>query len=97
MLGLPAGLNIAQAFQQSRDHGLEHIGEIASAWAPRLNLSTSLIAEYLTDNVDYSLDLENLEGLNLFYRYGAEAGVFERTPELDFLDLPSAIQPYIAK
>ncbi len=90
-------LNIAEAFQQSRDHGLQHIGEIASAWAPRLGLSASLIAEYLTENVDYSLDLENLEGLNLFYRYGAEIGVFERRPELDFLDLPSAIQPHLAK
>ncbi|MGC2697537.1 MAG: menaquinone biosynthesis protein [Candidatus Angelobacter sp.] len=80
--------NIAQVFQQSRDNGLQHIPEIASAWASRLNLSAKLISEYLTDNVDYSLDAENLEGLRLFYRYGAEIGVFSHQPELDFLDQP---------
>lgn len=80
--------NIAQVFQQSRDSGTGHIPEIASAWAPRLNLSSKLIAEYLTDNVDYSLDAENLEGLRLFYRYGAECGVFASVPALAFLKQP---------
>jgi chorismate dehydratase len=80
--------SIAQVFQQSRDNGIRHIPEIASAWAPKLDLSTKLIAEYLTDNVDYSLDSENLDGLRLFYRYGAECGVFENVPELAFLKQP---------
>ena len=31
-----AGTDIAQVFQQSRDHGLNHIPEIASAWEPGL-------------------------------------------------------------
>jgi chorismate dehydratase len=83
--GAPAELNIARAFQQSRDHGLEHIAEIAAAWASRLGLSTQLISDYLTENVDYSLDRENLEGLRLFFRYGREIGVFPSTPELEFL------------
>jgi chorismate dehydratase len=78
-------LNIAQVFQQSRDHGLEHIPEIAAAWAPKLELSAQLISDYLTENVDYSLDPENLEGLRLFYRYGQELGIFTRTPEPEFL------------
>jgi chorismate dehydratase len=89
-------VNIAQAFQQSRDHGLQHIPEISAAWAPRLNLPARLISEYLTTNVDYSLDAENLEGLRLFYRYGVEVGVFTRLPELEFLEQPvvnSAMRP----
>lgn len=81
-------LNVAQAFQQSRDHGVEHIAEIAAAWAPRLGLSATLVTEYLTDNVDYSLDAENLEGLRLFFRYGAECGIFPGIPELEFLEQP---------
>ena len=80
---------IAQVFQQSRDNGIRHIPEIASAWAPKLDLSVKLIAEYLTDNVDYSLDAENLDGLRLFYRYGAECGVFKSVPELAFLKQPN--------
>jgi chorismate dehydratase len=85
---------IAQVFQQSRDHGLKHIPEIAETWAPRLGLSAKLIAEYLTENVDYSLDAENLEGLRLFYRYGLECDVFSSIPELSFLEQPNlARQP----
>jgi chorismate dehydratase len=78
-------LSIARVFQQSRDNGLKHIPEIASAWAPKLALSAGLITEYLTENVDYFLDQENLEGLRLFFRYGAEIGIFPRAPELEFL------------
>jgi chorismate dehydratase len=83
-----AACNIAQVFQQSRDNGLKHIPEIASAWAPKLGLSAKLIAEYLTENVDYSLDADNLEGLRLFYRYGVEYGVFAGVPNLAFLEQP---------
>lgn len=83
--GQPPELNIAQVFQQSRDHGLKHIPEIAAAWAPRLGLSTKLVSEYLTENVDYSLDQENLEGLRLFFRYGHELGIFSTAPEPEFL------------
>ncbi len=86
-------LNIAQVFQQSRDNGLRHIPEIASAWAPRLELPAKLISQYLTENVDYSLDAENLEGLRLFFRYGTECGVFSRIPDLEFLDQPDLKQP----
>lgn len=78
--------NIAQVFQQSRNNGLQHIPEIAAAWAPKLGLSSGLIAEYLTRNVDYSLDPENVEGLQLFFRYGAECGVLPPAPRLQFLE-----------
>ncbi len=79
-------LNIAQIFQQSRDHGLQHIPEIAAQWAPKLALSRELIAEYLEENIDYTLDCENLDGLRLFYRYGEEVGVLPPAPELHFLE-----------
>lgn len=86
-------VNIAQAFQQSRDHGLKHIPEIASAWTAKLGLSHKLISDYLTENVDYALDAENLEGLRLFYRYGAECGALPGAPELEFLEQPILEKP----
>src|SRR6185437_3196207 len=91
--GRPAKLSIAQAFQLSRDNGLKHIPEIADAWTAKLGLSHKLISEYLTENVDYSLDAENLEGLRLFFRYGLECGVFSRVPELEFLEPRLATRP----
>ena len=83
--GFGAEPNIAQVFQQSRDNGLKHIPEIASSWAQKLSLSPKLIADYLTENVDYALDTENFEGLRLFYKYGLECGVFTQIPDLVFL------------
>jgi chorismate dehydratase len=94
--GRAAEPNIAQVFQQSRDDGLKHIPDIASSWAPKLNLSAKLIADYLTENVDYSLDADNLEGLSLFYKYGLECCVFTRVPDLAFLEQALSEQPRLA-
>lgn len=91
--GRGAEPNIAQVFQQSRDHGLQHIPEISAAWAPKLNLPSKLISEYLTENVDYSLDADNLEGLRLYYRYGMECGIFATEPALAFLNQQNQEQP----
>lgn len=78
-------LDIAGVFQRSRDNGLKHIPELAQSWASRLGLSSGLVSDYLTENVDYSLDQENLEGLRLFFRYAAECKALPQAPELQFL------------
>jgi chorismate dehydratase len=81
-------LNLAQVFRQSRDHGLEHITEIVASWAPKLGLSAALVRDYLTSSIDYTLDEENLQGLQLFYRYGTELQVLPPAPPLQFLEQP---------
>jgi chorismate dehydratase len=78
-------VNIARVFQQSRDHGLDHVPEIARSWSPRLDLKEPLIREYLTSNIDYSLNDENVKGLKLFYRYATECEVLPPAPEPQFL------------
>lgn len=83
-----AGLNVAEIFQRSRDHGLQHIPEIVSIWSQQLNLPPQVVGEYLVENVNYSLDEENLEGLRLFYRYAAECEVLPAAPEVHFLEQP---------
>jgi chorismate dehydratase len=88
LAGAKRELDVTRIFQQSRENGLNHLEEIAEAWAPRLELPAALIREYLTENIDYSLDRENLEGLQLFYRYAAEYKVLPRAPELHFLEHP---------
>jgi len=79
-------VNLPLIFQQSRDAGLKHIPEIAKEWSPRLELPEHLVNSYLTENIDYGLDAENLEGLRLFYKYAAEMKVLPQAPELDFLE-----------
>ena len=54
---------IAADFQASRDYGLSHINEIAEGAALKLELPPRELERYLTENIDFSLDEENLKGL----------------------------------
>jgi chorismate dehydratase len=78
---------IADAFKQSRDHGLSHknLEAIAQEWAPRLGLTVEAVRAYLTQNIHYYLDPPCLEGLALYYRLGAEIGALPPAPGLHFI------------
>jgi chorismate dehydratase len=79
-------LAVARTFQNSRGHGLEpkNLEAIVQEWSPRLGLSSESIRTYLARNIHYYLDPPSLEGLKLFYRYGAEIGVLPAAPPLRF-------------
>ncbi|WP_158750666.1 menaquinone biosynthetic enzyme MqnA/MqnD family protein [Acidobacterium sp. S8] len=76
---------VVSDFQQSRDHGLEHIDDLVAEWSGRLAVPSATIHEYLTRNIHYRLDDASIEGLRLFYRYAAECGALPATPDLRFL------------
>jgi chorismate dehydratase len=84
--------DLAQVFQDSRDHGLEpsSLDQIAREWAPRLGLREDEIRSYLTESIHYELDPGCIEGLQLFYRYAAEIGALPAAPELCFLTAATA-------
>jgi chorismate dehydratase len=90
LAGLNMDLDLTSVFQQSRDHGLQHLDDIAATWSPRLGFSGTLVRDYLTQNIDFYLSPENLEGLQLFYRYAAEYKILPVSPELRFLEQPRA-------
>ena len=79
---------IANVFRTSRDHGVqpENLEAIAQDWAPRLKLPLEAVRTYLVQNIHYYLDPPCLEGLKLFYRYGAEIGALPQAPELHFVE-----------
>jgi chorismate dehydratase len=78
---------ITKIFKTSRDHGLmpEHLETIAEEWAPRLGLTLEEVRTYFARNIHYYLDPPCIEGLELFYRLGAEIGALPPAPELEFL------------
>ena len=78
-------VKLVEDFQQSRDHGLMHIDELANEWSARMSLPAPMLQKYLTENIYYSLDDACLEGLNLFYRYAVECGALPESPTLHFL------------
>jgi len=80
-------MDLGRVFRESRDHGLtpESLQQIAKEWAPRIGITEGEVHSYLTQNIHYQLDAGCLEGLHLFYRYGAEVGALSAVPELKFL------------
>jgi chorismate dehydratase len=84
-------IDLAETFQQSRDHGLmpRSLEVISREWAPRVGLSEAEVRKYLTQNIHYDLDAACLDGLSLFYRYAEECGALPRAPALRFLEVPN--------
>jgi chorismate dehydratase len=71
-------------FEDSCSYGLTHTDAIAAAYAPSCNLTPQEVKSYLTENIDYSLDPENLKGLEHFYELSYELGLIRRRKELRF-------------
>ncbi len=80
----PALYHSRNDFVASRDFGLGHVDEIAAEYAPLLGLTPSFVRVYLTRNIDYSLDEENLQGLKLFYQLAHEVGITPANKEIRF-------------
>ncbi len=71
-------------FAASLDFGLAHIDDIAAEYAPKLGMTPSAVKVYLTQNIDYSLDEENQQGLKLFYKLAHEVGIIPAEKALRF-------------
>jgi len=71
-------------FAASLEFGLDHLDDIAAEYAPKLGLTPSAVKVYLTQNIDYSLDEENRQGLKLFYKLAHEVGIIPVEKELLF-------------
>jgi len=82
--GIPAG-QVTADFEASRDAGLAHVEDLVGEWSARMPLPASTIRTYLTENIWYRLDASCLEGIELFYRYGAECGALPSAPQIQFL------------
>jgi chorismate dehydratase len=63
------------ALQAARDDGVRHAEEIGRGHFPDAPEHGELGARYLRDNIKYHLGADERAGLELFYRYAAEAGV----------------------
>jgi chorismate dehydratase len=83
-----------RVFQQSRDRGLqpESITALAREWAPRVGISETDVRSYLTKNICYSLDAENLAGLQLFWQMATAEGILPAPKSLRFLSA-GVLQP----
>jgi len=75
-------------FVASKEYGLSQIGEIAEGAALKLDLSPCHLERYLRQNIDFSLDAENLDGLERYFELCAAAGLISRARPIEFAAAP---------
>jgi len=51
---------------------MAHITEISSAASGEMQLLPAVLADYLRQNIDFSLGVENRKGLDLYFRLAAK-------------------------
>jgi chorismate dehydratase len=78
------GESVARDLIRSRDHGLANIDALVAEWSRQIPLSEETIRTYFTENIQYVLDEECVEGMSGFFRMAAELGVL---PEYHFDEL----------
>jgi chorismate dehydratase len=85
--GVRSGVNLADpsVFQQSLAYGETHLDEIVQQQSQTLHLPVDQLHRYLTENINYTLDQENLEGLQLFYQLAADTLGMETTRAVEFV------------
>jgi chorismate dehydratase len=71
-------------FLASKEYGLARIAEIAEGAALKLDLPAPSLERYLRENIDFSLDPENLAGLELYFKLCAEAGIIPQAHPVEF-------------
>ncbi|MGH9717444.1 MAG: menaquinone biosynthetic enzyme MqnA/MqnD family protein [Candidatus Acidiferrales bacterium] len=71
-------------FLASKKYGQEHVREIAEAASIRLDMSPRSLEDYLTDNINFDLDEENLSGLQLYFEKAAAAGLIPSARPVEF-------------
>jgi chorismate dehydratase len=79
-------------FHASKQYGLTHAREIAEAASIKLDLPPSALERYLTENINFDLDEENLAGLNLYYEKAAALGLIPRARPIEFASFLTGAQ-----
>jgi chorismate dehydratase len=79
---------LVEDFHQSLDFGLRHLDSIVSESAALMNLPTRELRRYFTDNIDYHLDEENLQGLARYYALASELGLIQNVRALSIVAPP---------
>ncbi|HWF86283.1 MAG TPA: menaquinone biosynthesis protein [Vicinamibacterales bacterium] len=89
--GRPDALSAADVLelQRARDEGVTRPADLARAYLPDRPDRHEAATRYLRDNIKYHLGDEERAGLELFYRYAAEAGVVEHAAPLRFYGPPT--------
>jgi chorismate dehydratase len=84
---------VAADFSASLAYGLAHLPEICAEAARELQLPEKELSLYLRTNIDYSLDAENLKGLNEYFAQAARLNLIPKLNPISILSSPSIPAP----
>lgn len=73
-------------FLASKKYGQQHAREIAEAASIKLDLPPRALERYVTENINFDLDDENLRGLRVYFEKAAAAGLIPRARPVEFAD-----------
>jgi Predicted periplasmic solute-binding protein len=80
---------LAADFSASLAFGLAHLPEICAEAARELQLPEKELSLYLRTNIDYSLDAENLKGLNEFFARAARLNLIPQANPISIAERPA--------
>jgi chorismate dehydratase len=78
---------LAEDFIAAKHEGVRNLDGIATRYSTELELPRSELLEYLSQNVNYDLDEENIAGMQLFFDLARECGLIAQQRELRFVSL----------
>ena len=87
--------DLVKDFQDSLAYGLSQLDTIASETSQELRLPAVELRRYLSENIDYQLDEENLRGLIHYFSYAAKLGLIDAVSALEFAAEPGGPARYI--
>jgi chorismate dehydratase len=79
-------------FLASKEYGISRIREIAAEASGQLGLPAAALETYLRDNIDFSLDDENLRGLDLYFQKCAGLNLIPRPKPLEFAPVAANVR-----
>jgi chorismate dehydratase len=91
--GRPSAITpeVAADFQASKEYGIAHIDEIAASASRTLDLPAAALRRYLTENIHFDLDEENLAGLRLYFEKAAALGLTPAAKPIEFAPAAQAV------
>lgn len=76
---------LARDFLAAKREGVDRIEQIAAQYAAELELPQNELLDYLSQNVNYDLDKENLAGMRLYFDLARDCGLITQSRELRFV------------
>jgi chorismate dehydratase len=74
-------------FAASQAYGIAHLSEICTTASVEQDLPATDLLNYLQENIDFTLDSENLAGLELYYCLAAKLGLIPRAKAIEWANI----------